>query len=123
MLGFRSNSDDKPYTADMIPNDYIARRAVKWSKGKIRHAVKAQSRIVIARIAKQRKCKITEVMCEVCGFPLCTQEQIDHDEIVIVEKMQPHGFYRHPERDDCDTNDEIHGEVENDAVEKLFAKS
>ena len=96
------------YSIAQIPNPMVQREAVAipYSQGRINEAVKVESMALIVSHAKRRGIKdMRDVLCAVCAWPIIDKDADLDTAVIIVQRIEPHGYLRHTPDLHCETED------------------
>jgi hypothetical protein len=104
MFGLRRKVTSYIYTWRDIIDEVIGARArdSEWSLGMIRDAVRSTALKAVGHKATINNCKLIEVLCERCGFPLIGDSPPLQDVIYRVERIGPNGYLVHPASMQCE---------------------
>jgi hypothetical protein len=82
--------------------------SIPFSQGRVNQAVKVESMALIVSHAKRKGIKdIADVLCAVCSWPIIPKNVDIATAVIIVERIEPHGYLRHASEMQCQLLDTI----------------
>jgi len=79
--------------------------AIPFSQGRVNQAVKDESMALILANATRNGIKAKDVTCAVCAWPIIDKDTDLTTAVVIVQRIEPHGFLRHTPDVQCERED------------------